>query len=70
MKGDVFMRPLIEILEDERTLMQKLDSAYRYMSKTDDIETLDILNKRKQIIERDLDKTRGELREYLTELME
>lgn len=64
------MRPLMEILEDERTLMQKLESVHRYMLKDDDPEILDILVAQKERVERDIDKTRSELREYITELFE
>lgn len=63
------MRPLIEILEDERTLMQKRESIMRYLVKTDDEELIDILTTRERIVKRDLDKTRDELREYITELL-
>jgi len=64
------MRPLIEILEDERTLTQKLESVYRYLLRTDDSETLNILNGQRKRIMHDLDKNRNELREYLTVLLE
>lgn len=63
------MRPLIEILEDERTLMYKLESVYRYMAKTPDDDLLDILVSKKQRIERDLSKTRVELKERIHELL-
>ena len=63
------MRPLIEILEDERTLTQKLDSIYRFMVRTDDCETIDILEAKRTVIERDLNKTRNELKEYIVELI-
>ena len=63
------MRPLIEILEDERTLNQRLESVYRYMFKDDDPEIFDILRAQKERFERDLDKTRNELREYIVELL-
>lgn len=63
------MRPLIEILEDERTLMQKLESVYRYMLRDDDPELLSILHAKKENLERDLEKNRGELHEYLTGLL-
>lgn len=58
------MRPLIEILEDERTLMQKMESAHRYMLKTDDDETWDILKAQVERVERDLSKVRNEILEY------
>lgn len=62
------MRPLIEILEDERKLLQKLESIYRYMTKIDDDETFDILAQQKKRIERDLDKIHRELCIYLENL--
>ena len=67
MKGDT-MRPLIEILEDERTLLQKLESVCRYMLKTDDTDALDILMGQKKRIERELAKIHKELRRYLNEI--
>ena len=70
MKGDVHMRPLIEILEDERTLIQKLESVYRFMLKDDDAEILQILKAKKDNLERDLGLVRVELREYIGELFE
>lgn len=70
MKGDVHMRPLIEILEDERTLTQKLESVHRYMLKTDDTEILDILYAQKEKIESNLGLVRVELREYIVELLD
>lgn len=63
------MRPLIEILEDERTLTQKLESIYRYMLRTDDLQSIDILEARQSVVERDLKKVRNELKEYLEELL-
>lgn len=68
MKGDT-MRPLIEILEDERTLMQKLESIYRYMGKTEDLEILGILNAQKEKTEREINKVRTELLDYMEELL-
>lgn len=64
------MRPLIEILENERTLMHKLESIYRYLLKDDDPEVVDILTAQKERIERDLNKTRNELQEYIGQLFE
>lgn len=63
------MRPLIEILEDERVLNQKLESVYRYLMKTDDCETVDILEAQRERLERDLAKTRDELRWYILDLL-
>ena len=65
-KKDDNVRPLIEILEDERELTQKLESVYRYMIKTDDTDLLDVLYARKNRLERDLVKTHGELKTYIT----
>ncbi len=64
------MRSLIEMLEDERALMQKLESVYRYLLRGDDPEVIDILASRKEIAIRDLDKVRNEIREYVAELFE
>ena len=64
------MRPLIEILEDERTLMQKLDSIYRFMLRDDDPEVLNILNAKRVNLERDLDLVHVELREYIGDLFD
>ena len=64
------MRPLIEILEDERTLNQKLESVYRFLVKTTDCETIDILEGQRKRVERDLTKVRNEIREYICELCE
>ena len=64
------MRPLMEILEDERTLMLKLESVHRYILRTDDRETLDILVAQTEKIERDIGLARAELKEYIGELFE
>lgn len=63
------MRSLMEILEDERTLMLKLDSIHRYMLKGDDVEVIDILTAQKDRAERELDEVRNELREYMSALL-
>ena len=62
------MRPLIEILEDERTLVQKLESVHRYMLRTDDTETIDILVAQERRVNRDLEKVHAEIKEYLINL--
>lgn len=64
------MRPLIEIIEDERILAQKLESVHRYIARTDDIETLDVLHGQKKRVERDLARVRKELIAYIMELTE
>lgn len=62
------MRPLIEILEDERIMMQRLESVHRYMLKDDDPELLSILFAKKEALERDLGLVRVELKEYIGDL--
>lgn len=64
------MRPLIEILEDERTLMQKLESIYRYLLRDDDPEMLELLYAKKNNLERDLGLVRVELKEYIGDLFQ
>lgn len=64
------MRPLIEILEDERTIMQRLESIYRYMLRDDDPEVFDILHAKKVKLERDLDEVRAELKYYMENLFQ
>jgi hypothetical protein len=64
------MRPLIDILEDERALTHKQEAIARYLLKTDDIELIDILTARDGIVKRDLDKVQNELREYIANLFE
>ena len=63
------MRPLIEILEDERALMHKLESIYRHMMKTPDDDLFGILESKRQRVERDLSKTQVELKERINELL-
>lgn len=62
------MRPLMEILEDERMLMLKQDTIYQNMLRYSAADVNNILMARKDIVERDLEETRNELREYITEL--
>lgn len=64
------MRPLIEILEDERAMMQRLESIYRYMLRDDDPEVFDILHAKKVKLERDLNNVRTELKEYFENLIQ
>ena len=63
------MRPLIEILEDERTLTQKLESIYRHLVRTEDFELINILETKRQRVESDLTKTRNELKDYVEDLL-
>lgn len=62
------MRPLMEILEDERALMLKMDTIYQNMLRYSGPEVDKILFARKDMIERDLEHVRNEIREYITEL--
>lgn len=64
------MRPLIEILEDERTLMQRQEALIRYLLRHDDSELIDILVGKKDAVDRDLEIVRDEIREYFGELFE
>lgn len=63
------MRPLIEILEDERTLLQKLESVYQLLIRSEDVELIQIITAKKKNVERDLDLVRIEIREYMGNLL-
>lgn len=63
------MRPLIDILEDERRLAQQLESIYRYILRDDDPEFLNILTAKKNSIDSNLADVRAELRDYITILL-
>ena len=62
------MRPLMEILEDERMLMLKQDTIYQNLLRYSGADVNNILMARKDIVERDLGQVRNEIREYITEL--
>lgn len=62
------MRPLMEILEDERNLMLKLETIHQNMLRYPGQDAYEVLTARKGFIERDLGKVRGELKEYIAEL--
>ena len=62
------MRPLMEILEDERNLMLKQDTIYQNMLRYSGAEVTNILMARKDIVERDLTQIRNEIRDYVAEL--
>lgn len=62
------MRPLMEILEDERILVLKQDTIYQNMLRYNGPEVNNILMARKGIVERDLELIRNELREYIESL--
>jgi hypothetical protein len=62
------MRPLLEILEDERMLMLKQDTIYQNMIRYPGMEASNILNTRKRIVDGQLNQIRTEIREYIVEL--
>lgn len=62
------MRPLMEILEDERMLMLKLDTIYQNMLRYPYEDTYELLDAKRKTIKRDLDNIRLEIREYIGEL--
>ena len=62
------MRPLMEILEDERMLMLKQDTIYQNMLRYNTADVNNMLMARKDIVERDLEHIRNEIREYIAEL--
>lgn len=59
------MRPLMEILEEERNIIQRLESIYRYLTRADDSEWFDYLHAKRNVLERDLDDVRAEMKEYI-----
>ena len=62
------MRPLLEILEDERMLVLKQDTIYQNMIRYPGMEASNILDTRKRIVDGQLNQIRGEIREYIVEL--
>lgn len=62
------MRPLMEILEDERALMLKIDTIYQNLLRYSGHDVDKILFARKDMVERDLEHVRNEIREYIEEL--
>ena len=62
------MRPLMEILEDERDLQLKLDTIYQNMLRYPDQNAYDMLDAKRIVVKRDLDKVYNELREYIVDL--
>ena len=62
------MRPLMEILEDERMLMLKQDTIYQNMLRYHGPDVDKILFARKDIVDRDLKHVRNEIREYIENL--
>lgn len=64
------MRPLIEILEEERHLMQKLESISRYIFKDDDPEVRELLLVQRAKFKSELLAVRTELGERLEQLFD
>lgn len=64
------MRPLIEILEDERTVTHKLEALYRLLMRDDDAELLAMIRAKQKNVEQELSMVRLELREYVKDLLE
>ena len=62
------MRPLMEILEDERALVLKAETIQQNMLRYHGPDVDDILKARMRFVERDLEKVRNELREYIAVL--
>ena len=62
------MRPLMEILEDERTLMLKLDTIRQNMIRYPGFEAAGMLETRKRIVDGELRKIQNEIREYIEKL--
>ena len=63
------MRPLIEMLEDERKLMQQLESISRYLFKDDDPEVRDLLLAQRAEIKKELTKIQAEIGDKLEKLL-
>lgn len=63
------MRPLMEILEDERNLQLRLDTIYQNMLRYPYEDTYELLDAKRVVVKRDLDRVRVEIREYITELI-
>ena len=64
------MRPLIEMLEDERKLMQQLESISRYIFKDDDPEVRDLLLAQRAEIKKELTKVQAEIGDKLEKLLD
>lgn len=63
------MRPLMEILEEERILMQRLESVSRYLFKDDDPEVQEILLAQRAKFKRELANVQAELGDRIEQLL-
>lgn len=59
------MRTLMDILEDERTLLLKLDTIRQNEIRYGGAEAQEVLRARKEIVKRNLNDIRKEIREYI-----
>lgn len=64
------MRPLMEILEDERTLMLRLDTVIQNMLRYPYEDAYELLAAKRAVINRELEVIRAEIQEYITKLLE
>lgn len=62
------MRPLIEMLEDERELMLKQDTIFHNMERYPSKDAHDILLSRNEVVNRDIRNVRNEIKEYFAEM--
>ena len=62
------MRPLMEILEDERMLTLKLDTIRQNMIRYPGFEAMNVLEARKRIVEGQLKELQAEIRHYIENL--
>lgn len=63
------MRPLMELLEEERNTIQRLESIYLYLTRADNPEWFDYLYAKRNVLENDLEAIRAELKEYIENLL-
>ena len=62
------MRPLMEIMEDERMTMLRLESIDRQILRDSDPEVQDILFAQRTKFTRKLENIRSEMKQYIDEL--
>lgn len=63
------MRPLMDILEEERMLMQRLESISRYLFRDDDPEVQEVLLAQRAKFKRRLTEVHNELGERIETLL-
>lgn len=62
------MKPLIELLEEERMLMLKQDTIHQNMLRYHGPDAHEILQARKKFVDQDLIDVRNEIHEYIAVL--